>query len=55
MLGFLAFATSKLPLTKFLFRKRIENAELNQRCENLKKSAFFREIDVEFSMPFDFA
>ena len=63
MLGFLAFATSKLHLTKFHFRKRIEKQ--NQRRENecqltsevffFKKSAFFREIDVEFSMHFDLA
>ena len=32
MLGFLAFATSKLHLTKFHYRKRIE--KLNQRREN---------------------
>ena len=65
MLGFLAFATSKLHLTKFHFRKRIEKQ--NQRRENecqltseffpkkKKNCAFFREIDVEFSMHFDLA
>ena len=66
MLGFLAFATSKLHLTKFHFRKRLE--KLNQRCENEcqltseffpkkkeKKICIFREIDVEFSMHFDLA